>query len=153
MATYVQGWTQAYSDKMEKGGNPSTWQSEAVTSHLRGPVVVVDPGKSEVVEDLQSSLPDYLKPKKPAAIRIVVWVDHYTQATGRYTDGSSALTWFADQVFVDARTHQILGTTELTGGAPPDTVYANGSREGSDISSDEIVASIVKWIRNTPSSG
>ena len=152
MDNYVKGWTNAYRTKMESSDNKATFQAATVTTHLTGSVVIVNPGKGQIVADLQSRLPSYLKPKNTKAVRIIVWVDHYTRATGTYSDGSSANTWFADQTFVDASTHEIMGYTELIGGDPPSYVYTNGSRTGSDISNKDIATSIVKWIQNTPNS-
>lgn len=152
MDNYVKGWTDEYQSQMEGNDNKWIYQTTAVTTHLTGPVVVVDPSKRQIEGDIQSKLPDSLKPKNAQAIRMIVWVDRYTRATGKYSDGTSALTWFSDQTFVDADTHEILGYTELKGGSPSKRVYTNGSRTGSEISGSSIADSIVKWIENTPSS-
>jgi hypothetical protein len=152
MDNYVKGWTDQYQSQMERNDNEWTYQATAVTTHLSGPIVVIDPSKKHIENDIQSKLPSDLKPKNAQAIRIIVWVDRYTRATSSYSDGTSANKWFADQTFVDADTHEILGYTELIGGDPPSYVYTNGSRTGSEVSSSRIVDSIVKWIQNTPNS-
>lgn len=151
MNNYVKGWTDKYQSQMESSDNAWTHQTTTVTTHLSGPVVVINPSKRQIEDDIQSRLPSSLKPKNTQAIRIIVWVDRYTRATSSYSDGTSANTWFADQTFVDADTHEILGYTELMGGDPPSYVYTNGSRTGDEISGSRIVDSIVKWIQNTPS--
>ena len=152
MDNYVKGWTDKYQSQIEKSDNAWTYQTTAVTAHLSGPVVVVNPSKRQIEGDIQSKLPSSLKPKNAQAIRIIVWVDRYTRATSSYSDGTSANTWFSDQTFVDASTHKILGYTECMGGDPPSYVYTNGSRTGDEISGSDIVDSIVKWIQNTPNS-
>lgn len=152
MDKYVKGWTDKYQSQMEKSDNEWTYQTNAVTTHLTGPVVVINPEKRKIENDIQSKLPSDLKPKNAQAIRIIVWVDRYTRATGSYSDGTSANRWFSDQTFVDADTHEILGYTELIGGDPPSYVYTNGSRTGGVVPSSDIVDSIVKWIQNTPNS-
>jgi len=145
-------YAQEYKSQMESSDNAWIYQTTAVTTHLSGPIVVIDPSKRQIKDDIQSRLPSSLKPKNAQAIRIIVWVDCYTRATSSYSDGTSANTWYSDQTFVDADTHKILGYTELTGGDPPSYVYTNGSRTGSEISSSDIVDSIVKWNKNTPNS-
>jgi hypothetical protein len=152
MDSYVKGWTGDYQNQMEKSDNAWTYQAAAVTTHLSGPVVVIDPSKRQIQGDLQSRLPSSLKPKNAQDVRIIVWVDRYTRATSSYSDGTSAFTWFSDQTFVDADSHAILGYTEVMGGDPPDYVYTNGSRTGDEIPGEDIVSSIAKWIQNTPNS-
>jgi len=152
MDNYVKGWTDKYQSQMEKSDNAWIYQTTTVTTHLSGPVVVIDPSKKQIQDDIQSRLPSSLKPKNAQSIRIIVWMDRYTRATSSYSDGTSANTWFADQTFVDADTHKILGYTELTGGEPPSYVYTNGNRTGSEVSGSRIADSIVKWIQNTPNS-
>jgi len=151
MNTYMQGWTDKYKNQMEDSDNAWVYQAPAVTTHLSGPVIVIDPSKKQIQDDIQSKLPSELKPKNAQDIRIIVWVDRYTRATSSYSDGSSANTWFSDQTFVNADTHEILGYTELMGGDPPSYVYTNGNRTGDEISGDRIADSIAKWIQNTPS--
>lgn len=152
MDNYVKGWTDKYKSQMESSDNKWVYQATTVTTHLTGPVVVVDPSKRQIDGDIQSNLSSSLKPKNAQDIRIIVWVDKYTRATGKYSDGTSAFTWYSDQTFVDADTHEILGYTECTGGDPPSYVYTNGSRTGSEVSGSHIADSIAKWIENTPSS-
>lgn len=152
MDNYMKGWTDKYKSQMEKSDNKWVYQTTAVTNHLSGPVVVIDPSKRQIEDDIQSKLPSSLKPKNAQAIRIIVWVDRYTRATSSYSDGTSANTWFSDQTFVDADTHKILGYTECMGGDPPSYVYTNGNRTGDEVSSSRIADSIVKWIKNTPNS-
>jgi hypothetical protein len=152
MNNYVKGWTNKYQSQMEKSDNAWVYQTTAVTTHLSGPVVVIDPGKRQIQDDIQSKLSSSLKPKNTQAIRIIVWVDRYTRATSSYSDGTSANTWFTDQTFVDADTHKILGYTECMGGDPPSYVYTNGNRTGSEISGSHIADNIAKWIQNTPNS-
>lgn len=154
MATYVAGWTRDYWAAAETDSNLSVSQTGAVTTHLVGPVVVVNPIKRDVIADIQSRLPGYLHPKNAEAVQVVVWDDHYTRVTGHYSPGGgNVYTWYADQVFVDARTHKVLGTTELVGGPPPQMLINATEGWGDDIPNSRIAQSITDWVNSTPHSG
>ena len=104
---------------------------ETKTGAVRGQIVVVDRGKQDVDWDVFFDLPNDLRAAKPEDVGTVAWLEYGRQKErgGYGKEGYPAYRQTCTVTVIDQASRDVIGTTEVKGGDPPNSID-EGAKEG-----------------------
>jgi hypothetical protein len=124
---------------------PAGGQPNNQAAYIKGKVIPVNV-KSKDVDWLYYDLPPSLKPKTPAEVGTVVWLEWDERQVGQYgSGGGGAFVQTCRVTVIDKAERRVLSQVVVEGGQPPRT-----SRRGSSASGSKPTEQVVNYLKTLP---